>query len=90
MDKELDVHTIYRRTVDIWKEYAVGAQLLKEKLYINALETELNTLYYLISLLSVGLAINEALLAHDAPTSIADVSVAVRFLYRASKEEAEL
>lgn len=87
MDKELDVHTIYRRTVDIWKEYAVGAQLLKEKLYINALETELNTLYYLISLLSVGLAINEALLAHDAPTSIADVSVAVRFLTEPAKKK---
>lgn len=80
MNKELNVHSIYQRTVEIWEEYSTAAQKVKEKLYIDALKVNLDTLYYFISLLSIGLAINEALLDQDASTSAADVSIAVKFL----------
>ncbi|EFO61457.1 tRNA-nucleotidyltransferase, putative [Giardia lamblia P15] len=80
MNKELNVHSIYHRTVEIWKMYSTAMQKIREKLCVDALKIDLDTLYYFISLFSVGLAINEALLDHDALTSVADVSIAVRFL----------
>lgn len=86
MDKRLDVQMVYKRTMDVWRDYATAAQAMKTKLYAEALGTDLQILYYLISLFSIGLAINEALYNSDAPARVADVSVAAGFLDEPAKK----
>lgn len=87
MDKQLDLNRIFQRTMEVWKEYATAVQTMKIKIYAETLDIDIQAFYYLISLFSVGLAINEALRQHDTPSSIADISVAVNFLDESVKKK---